>query len=37
MKSIDIEMTPQRIMIAASQRRAPKRSRARFDGTPKIT
>ena len=37
MNIIDAEMTPQTIMIAASQRRAPKRASARLLGTPKIT
>ncbi len=37
MKYIDIEISPQTTMIAASQRRAPKRSSARFDGIPRIT
>ena len=37
MNSIEAEITPQTIMIAASQRRAPKRSSARLLGRPKIT
>ena len=37
MNIIDAEITPQTIMMPASQRRAPKRWSARLLGTPKIT
>jgi hypothetical protein len=37
MNIIEAEITPQTIMIAASQRRAPNRSSARLLGTPKMT
>ena len=37
MNAIDAEIRPHTIMMAASQRRAPKRARARLLGTLKIT